>query len=1021
VTNSISMRKFGLLATVAPFAVALASPAFAQDLPAAQANASTQANNGQQLPNASADEGTGQDIVVTGSILRRTDSATPSPVTTLTAENLDQRGISTAQDAIQQLSSNNGPALGNSFTANGAFAGGASSVSLRGLSTNSTLVLFDGLRAAYYPLADDGSRNFVDLNTIPDDIVERIEVLRDGASSSYGADAIAGVVNIITKRSFQGVSGRAEAGISERGFGANQRLTLTAGTGDLDEKGYNAYVSGFYYRSAEVNNSDLRYPYNSSDQRGIGGPNGQAYGLDSNGLLTPNGVLTAQADGSYNLGNLYVRPADAVTNTAIAGTRYQLLAGQCLNGTSYTPTAADRANGTANATVPNVVCREDGVASYGTVAPQIERFGGSAKFTGKIGEASEAYLEVNFQQSSTQYTGGPPTLRGNAPTGIFYPQFSTSSAAAIRAPGSFVLSLPAFVCPRGTTVTCTAANGTLNPNNPFAASGQRALLIGSLPNVLTSNATRSRVYRAAAGVSGTIWDDVDYKLDLTAMHTDLRRTSSGYVYIQHLLDVVNDGSYNFVNPSANSQTTMDYLTPDNVTNSTSDLYQAQFTLGKTLAQLPGGPLQLGVGGSIYYEGVDAPSANSDINGPTQRYFTLNAFGTNGHRTVASAFGEISAPIVDQFEVNLSGRYDHYSSGQSAFSPKVGAKFTPIRQVAIRGTYSRGYRIPSFGEANALPTTGYVSQSITNIPASYRAQYGAACAVDATAATACPAYLTSYSIGLTTLASPNLQPEKSRSFTGGIVFEPIRNVSLTVDYYNIKKTGAITAPSSAPAIAAYYAGQPIPAGYNVIADAPDVNNPTALPRIAFVETQLINANTIKSEGIDFGANIFHDFGGFKWTSNLDASLILELSTTFPDGTKETYVDTLGNFNLTAGSGTFRWKGNWQNTFEAGPLSLSGTVNYTSGYDLSAEDQGTGYRDCGLAPSYTGCRVKRYITFDLNTSIKVNDKFTFYVNALNLFDALPGIDAVTYGAYLYNPVQAGYNIYGRSFRAGAKFTF
>ena len=141
------------------------------------------------------------DIVVTGSILRRATS--PSPITRLTAETLDRRGVSTVQDAIQTLASNNGPALTNSFTANGAFASGASAVSLRGLSTNSTLVLFDGLRAAYYPLADDGSRNFVDLNTIPDDIVERIDVLRDGASASYGADAIAGVVNIITKKEFK--------------------------------------------------------------------------------------------------------------------------------------------------------------------------------------------------------------------------------------------------------------------------------------------------------------------------------------------------------------------------------------------------------------------------------------------------------------------------------------------------------------------------------------------------------------------------------------------------------------------------------------------------------------------------------------------------------------------------------------------------------------------------------------------------------------------------------------------------
>src|SRR3546814_240375 len=153
-----------------------ASPASAQDTQTATPPAAdTSAQDTEEAPV--------QDIVVTGSILK-TDTATPSPVTTITVENLDQRGISTTQDAIQSLSANNGPALTNSFSANGAFAGGASAVSLRGLSTNSTLVLFDGMRAAYYPLADDGTRNFVDLNTIPDDIIDQVQVVREDRKST---------------------------------------------------------------------------------------------------------------------------------------------------------------------------------------------------------------------------------------------------------------------------------------------------------------------------------------------------------------------------------------------------------------------------------------------------------------------------------------------------------------------------------------------------------------------------------------------------------------------------------------------------------------------------------------------------------------------------------------------------------------------------------------------------------------------------------------------------------------------
>ncbi|MBX9816179.1 MAG: TonB-dependent receptor [Proteobacteria bacterium SG_bin5] len=988
-------------------AVALAAtPTLAQTAPAqGQATAAQGAD---------ADQGSSADeVVVTGTLFK--GNKTISPVTTLTTDELDSRAINTVQDALQQLSSNNGPSLTNSFTANGAFAAGASSISLRGLSTNSTLVLFDGLRAAYYPLADDGSRNFVDLNTIPDDIVERIEVLRDGASSSYGADAIAGVVNIITKKSFKGISGRAEAGIAERGIAANQRLTLTAGIGDLNEKGFNAYISGFYFRSEKVYNRDLEAPFNTADETGIGGPNNILNGRNPDGSYT--GFVLPY--------DFYVRPysnvgyANGVQNGGAPQGRYQKLNNlPCIGGSSTTLSAAELV--AAGAAAPSgIICQNDYVRDYQVVTPLIERFGGSARFTAKIGDASEAYLELNFQQTRSSYTGFPPTIRGNAPTGILFPQFSTSTPQSPNlAPGSGVLALPVFVC--AARVNCdTAADRRLNPNNPFAALGQVARLTGRFQEPVY-NETRNRVYRAAFGIGGTILDDVNYRFDATAMHTDLRRLARGYVYIQSLLDVIGDGSYNFVNPAANSAAINNFVRPDNITNASSDLYQAQVSFNRGFFRLPGGPIQVGVGATVYYEAVNSPSQNPDNRGPTQRYFTLNAFGTVGSRTVYGGFYEVSAPVFDKLELSATGRYDTYSSGQSSFSPKFGFKATPIRQVTVRGTYSEGFRIPSFAEANALPTTGYVSQTVTNIPANFRAQYGAACAVNATAATACPQYLTQYSIGLTTLASPNLAPERSRSYTIGLVVEPIRNITLTVDYFNIEKTGVITAPSSAPAVAAYYAGQPIPAGYVVVPDAVDVANPNAQPRIAFVQSQLINANRQKSEGIDFGATGRFNFGAFKWTSNLEASLLLELSTTFPDGTTEQYVDTLGNFNLTAGSGTFRWRGHWTNTIETGPLAVSGTVNYVSGYDLSAQDQGTGYRDGGLFPGYpgNGPRVSNYITIDMNTNVRINDRFSFYFNVINLVDALPPIDPVTYGAYLYNPVQAGNGIFGRQFRGGVK---
>ncbi|NYT42593.1 TonB-dependent receptor [Sphingomonas sp. R-74633] len=993
-----------------------ATPAFAQTTP----TPSTTVPATTTTQDTSQDEGT---IVVTGSMFQSAaGAATPSPVTVVTAENLDKRGISTVQDAIQQLASNNGPALTNSFSANGAFAAGASAVSLRGLSTNSTLVLFDGLRAAYYPLADDGSRNFVDLNTIPDDIIERIEVLRDGASSTYGADAIAGVVNIITKKEVKGFNARAEAGISDRGDAPSYRLTASAGTGDLDEDGFNAYISGFYYKSEALMNKDRPYPYNSDDATGICFE-GHCGGTTVRNAINPATGVVALTTGA----NFMVRPYDITNTTTAAGSRYQNLSG-CGIGTSVNLTPAQM-----SATSPSTVCQYDATNLWGTITPNIERFGASGRVTARLGDTIEAYAEINFMQSNVDYNGFPATISGTAPTGIFFPTFSTSvNTVPPRAAGSGILALPNWVCPRANGVSatmvngvptvpgCGAANGVLNPNNPFASATTPmvARLIGMDTGEVTYNATRNRAYRGAIGVTGNLTDKITFNVGATAMHTDLRRTQDGYVYIQHLLDVIADGTYNFRNPAATPQSVRDYLTPVNVTNSSSDQYQLQASLSASLMDLPGGPLQFGFGGSIRYEGVDAPSGNTDINGPTQRYFTLNAFGTSGNRTISSAFAELDAPITDWIGLNASGRYDRYSSGQDAFSPKVGVKVTPIKQIVLRGTYSKGFRIPSFGEANALPTTGYVTPSSSAFTDAYLAQYGATCTV--ANFTACPAYV-KQSYGLTTLASPNLKPEKSRSFTAGAIFEPMRGVSFTVDYYNIEKTGAITSPDTGSALQAYYAGTAIDPTITVIPDAPDVNNPTAKPRVAFIQSTLINADTIKSEGLDFTATAdVKVTDGFRVSTSLEASYILKLST-IVNGVEQRYDGTLGNFNLTSGNGTQKWHGSWLTTLDFGSLQLNGTVNYFGGYNLSATDQGDNYKDCGSSLGITPCDVSDYITFDMSVRYKVNDQFTIYGIMNNVFDRLPPIDPVTYGANNYNAVQGGNGILGRYLKAGVKVGF
>jgi iron complex outermembrane receptor protein len=999
-----------LLATAAPFALLLAgSPAFAQSAPAAPA----------QLPaEPAASDDAGKDIVVTGTLFRRTDTETPSPVTVLTADALDKRGISTVAEAVQRLSANNAGALPNNFTAAGAFAAGASAVSLRGLTTSSTLVLFDGLRAAYYPLADDGTRNFVDLNTIPDAIIDRIDVLKDGASSTYGADAVAGVVNIITKKSFNGFSGRVEAGISQRGDAGHQRVSGTWGFGDLDEKGFNFYVSGEYERQNPLYSADRGYPYNTADFSKLCGPTGAVTQCRTNGIQ--NGV---NADGTFTQGTTNVPIVrEYIGNTTAVG-RFQLLnpalGCQGLNAITLTPA---QSGVVANAAAALTNCQQDLRNQYNMIAPATSKFGASARFTAKLGENATFYVMGNYYQNRTTTTGLTQAIRNVTTPGLSGVSASTASIA-----------LPVYICARNgaaattinnvpTTPGCTAANGTLNPQNPFAANGDVARIQTRL-NYGVGNEYYNQAYRIAAGLQGTFGDSWNYSVDATAMKEDLRVTYKGYIFVQHLLDVVADGTYNFMNQNLNSQAVRDYVTPTLVNRSTSDVQQVQANLAHSFFDLPGGPLQIAVGAAYRRESVNAPSANPDANGPINRYFTINGFGSAGKRTVQSAFFEIQAPILNQVEIQGAGRYDHYSSGQSNFSPKIGIKFKPIPQIALRGTFSKGFRIPSFAESGASPTTGFIT---VNTPCSFQVAHGSVLKPDGTCTTV-GTYATGYSLGLTTVGTPGLKPEKSTNFTAGIIINPVSWLTLTADYYNIHKKDLITGADYNPAIAAYYAGQPIPAGLTITQDVPDVSFPAAQPRIAFISYGFENANSQQTSGLDLTLDARIPLGhGIKWNTNVDATYIFYYAQRLKSGALQRYDGTLGNYQITSASGTPKWHGSWQNTVDFnGKGSVTLTTYYTSGYGEEAEDAGGVRGVCGTAPTVAYrdgtpvvCRVKSFINNDLNAQINVGSKFTFYMNVGNLLDVKPPYDPTTYGGSNYNPAWASAGILGRTFTFGAK---
>lgn len=970
-------------------------------LPVATASAQTQSQPTQL-----------EEVVVTGSILKRTDIETASPVSIVTAETLEERGINTISEAIQRLPSNNAGTIQQGWNTGWNFASGANAPALRGLTVQATLSVSDGLRLAPYPLADDGQRNFVDLNAIPSAIVERIEVLRDGASSTYGADAIAGVVNLITKKEIQGWDMGVSYGDSQDGGAEETALNATWGIGSLAEDGYNFYISSEYKKQGILRASDRGYPYNTADLQRNCGPSGSCMAN-----LNWNGI-TAE-DGSYNgfisiPGVALVRPVLDDTATSGSG-RFEYLnpSAGCRNWDTVTIDPG------MSTTSPLTSCEVDYRNAYLQLQPEIERIGLTLKFTANIGDNAQLWAMGNYYKADSFASITPLGFNG-LPTP---PRPATLT--------TYNVLLPVYVCSTGIgtqsglNTGCDATNGQLNPYNPYAADGQRAQAFFRSPFGRTID-TSSRSLRFASGLDGEYGDGWRYSANLTASEVGLTRIQGNYYIPQRIMDVVARGSFNFDDPLATPQEVWDYIAPDNRTYSVSRLWQVQAQVAKDLMDLSGGPLQGALGVSYREESITAPSGNpANDSAPWTRYYSINAVGTAGSRDVTSAYFEINAPVIQQLELMASGRFDDYSSGQSNFSPKLGIKWTPIESLIVRGTWSEGFRIPSFNEAYGLPTTGYVTRSVDcDVYPDFCAAHGNQ-----------GAYYTNYNLGLTQTGDPELDPEESTSFTAGIVWQPLDNLSINLDYWQIKVENLIVGVTdTSEAEDQYYSNNgvvDIP-GITVIPGTPDTAFPNALPVLGFIQSSYANQDEQTVSGIDIGVTYNMPIGSVGWTSTFDASWLMEYQLKADDGTVYDYEGTLSPCNVTSCSGAPEWRATWQNTFQIQDTAVTLTAYYTQGVDNASVDYGGVPGDCEASlhasvatyvdESPVNCKSGDIWNVDLTVRHQLNEQITLFADVLNVLNIEPEFDpSAAYGLFNFNPAWSGANILGRYFRVGAKFQF
>ncbi|MYM90242.1 TonB-dependent receptor [Rugamonas sp. FT82W] len=650
-------------------------------------------------------------VEITGSRIKRVDAETASAVQVITAEQIARSGAATVSDVLRDLPAGNAGAYTSEGTPGQAF--GSAGVSLRGLGAGSTLTLINGRRVAPFGF---GSASFVDTNSIPVDAVERIEVLLDGASAIYGADAIGGVINIILRKNYEGLALKVSGGTSAYHDGNTGDIGLTYGKGTLAQDGYNWLLS-LSHRDTSPVLVNARPRTRDSDFR--------RYGLaDRRSSFSSNAYTASGTTGGSFLGIIGDCPALVDAGSPLNG--------RCVNDNTSAVTLQSKS-------------QRDNIYSALTydLGRGWELFGDAALSRSRQASSMYSYA-TNSYGAYTNDLVDKYGLYGNAPgTTISY------------------LLLPAS-----------------HPQNKWGKTVGVRYVFNDVP---TTIASESRNMRGTLGARGTLgkWD-VEAAAMFSRSLTDTRY--HGYIQDKVLINDVLDAdglvrnSFLLHNPSGNDPALMARLYPELNNHADTSTSSVDVHGNRELFTLPGGPLSIAVGAEYRHEKFDAMPDRLFTDGSIQ---LIGMTGANGSRSVAAAYGELSAPVLKTVELSLAARSDRYSDFGSAFTPKAGVKWSPLPQLALRSTYAEGFRAPSLPELHAGNTNGY-----TKVLDPKR------CPVFTAGNDDCERY-----VAFTTGANPDIKAEKSKSLTVGFVAEPVPGWSLSVDAYHIKRRDELSTISA----------------------------------------------------------------------------------------------------------------------------------------------------------------------------------------------------------------------------------
>lgn len=887
-----------------------------------------------------------QKVEVTGSSIKRAEAETISVIQTLTRKDIEQTGKASIADVVRSISADNNGSISGSFT-NG-FAGSASGVSLRGLSVSSTLVLINGRRTAPYGFGDDGQRSFVDLNSIPLDAVDRIDILKDGASAIYGSDAIAGVVNIILRQNYVGKTISANVGQSGHGDGTVTSISGAIGFGDMDTDKFNVFATIDAKKSGEIKQTNRDKWIGQADARPWGGRDQRA------------GFTTAgNAGGSSFLGTL--RPVNAAGAPAGNVTN---LPGSC------DPINLDPTGGNSNDNSRGG-CMWDPI-QFATIQPKTENVNLFMRGTLALGANAQGYTEVGiFKSKADTYT---------TPSGLTGAGFDLVNARVNNtSTGPDQLLMPAN-----------------HPDNILGVAARPRWVDESRPRVSNLETTVTRVL---AGVKGT-YANWDYDTGLMYAESKTDRTQTGYYRSSALRTALNNGTFRIGKGVINSPEVLALVSPTLNNSGTTKSTSLDFKASRELFQLPGGMMGLALGAEYRKEETNSQSTPyTDIND----IVGLGYSASQGSRNVKALYAELAAPVMKELELQFALRSDDYSDYGRSTTPKVGFKFTPASAVAFRGTYAEGFRAPSAAENGNSAVAAFTS--IASDPVR--------CAV-----TKLPIDCSSQQVGAITIGNKNIKPETSKSYSLGMVLEPIKNISLSIDWWKIVRDGEINGSDPGAVVAN-------PAGYpdaEIVRGEPTSNFPGLAGPILMVKAPYLNAGKTKTSGIDLDLRGKYNAGEYgRFNSGVTVTYMKEFTRTNADGTVLEFAGTHGDVNLSGNGGTPKTKVRLTLGWDQGPVNITANMNYVSSISNKNDVKGDCLDVDANDVPYKNCRIASFTTTDLFAKWNVTKQWELTASITNLFDKMAPLDVQTYGRINYNPSLHQSGAVGRYFTLGGRYTF